>query len=120
MELVDNAIVRKAVESSAAQPNQATLREVLRSCMFGDLLLDTTGLDAAIGATFPAGSRLQPRRGTGSDGKGACSCLPAPADAVVASTTTKVVQIARRDGYGRLLVNSSGPYVTVSLAEFGA
>ena len=38
-------------------------------------------------------------------------------DAVMASTTAKVIEIARQDGYGGLVINPSGPYVAVSLAE---
>jgi hypothetical protein len=41
-------------------------------------------------------------------------------DAVMASTTAKVIDIVRQDGYGGLVVNPSGPYVAITLAELNA
>ncbi len=176
MKLVDNAIVRRAVASFAAQPNQATTLEVLRSCMFGDLLLDTTGSDAPTANGFAPGARLQIRRGAGpeschvdlaagridrqqvldllkqdaplllgvdetsqpgkmgfratampdgSPGLFAFTSAPEvpahnPADAVMASTTTMAIEIARKDGYGGLVINPCGPYLAVTLAELDA
>lgn len=35
----------------------------------------------------------------------------------MASTTEKVLEIAREQGYGGLVINPSGPYVAVTLAE---
>ncbi|WP_193044325.1 SseB family protein [Mycolicibacterium baixiangningiae] len=68
MELVDNVIVRRAVGEFAAHPDQRRALEVLRSCMYGELLFDVTGSDAPVDGSFPGGSRLQIRGGTGPGG----------------------------------------------------
>lgn len=68
MTLVDNATVRRAVEGFAAQPDQQGLLDVLRSCMYGELLFDVTGSDEPEGGSFAAGAQLQFRGGTGPDG----------------------------------------------------
>ncbi len=68
MTLVDNATVRRAVGQFAAQPNQRTALDVLRSCMYGELLFDITGSDEPQDGSFGAGSGLQFRGGTGPDG----------------------------------------------------
>ncbi|MGV0788392.1 SseB family protein [Mycolicibacterium sp. XJ2] len=52
----------------AAQPNQRTSLDVLRSCMYGELLFDITGSDEPQDGSFGAGSELQFRGGTGPDG----------------------------------------------------
>ena len=68
MSLVDNVTVRRAVGQFAAQPEQRRAIEVLRSCMFGELLFDLTGSDTPVDGSFPRGSRIQIRGGTGPDG----------------------------------------------------
>jgi hypothetical protein len=66
--LVDHETVRRAVGGFAAEPNLRTSLEVLRSCMYGELLFDITGSDPPVDGAFPAGSRLQFRGGAGPDG----------------------------------------------------
>ncbi|KUH81414.1 MULTISPECIES: SseB family protein [unclassified Mycobacterium] len=68
MELVDNSTVRRAVGEFAAQPDQRRAIEVLRSCMYGELLFDLTGSDKQVDNSFPRGSRIQIRGGTGPGG----------------------------------------------------
>lgn len=43
--LVDNVVVRDAVAGFAAEPGPASMMEVLRQCMGGELLLDVSGSD---------------------------------------------------------------------------
>ncbi|BBY57267.1 SseB family protein [Mycolicibacterium sarraceniae] len=43
-----------------------------------------------------------------------------PADAVLKATTREVVGRVRADGYGGLVINPSGPYLLVTLAELNA
>lgn len=54
MDLVDNVTVRRVVGEFAAQPDQRRALEVLRSCMYGELLFDITGSDAPVdGSLLP-------------------------------------------------------------------
>ncbi|GAY19017.1 SseB family protein [Mycobacterium sp. shizuoka-1] len=117
MEPVDHTIARRAVASFAAQPNQVTALEVLRSCMFGDLPLRN-----------PNNEHSRRRRATampdGSAGLFVFTSAPEvvtynAADAVMSSTTIKAVEMARNDGYGGL-VNPRGPYVVATLAELSS
>lgn len=128
MELVDNTIVRRAVASFAAQPNQATALEVLRSCMFGDLLLDTTGSDAPTATGFPAGARLQIRRGTGPDGKGALFAFtrneeiarlypPGTATLSMVNPATGLLEFAKSQQEAWLYIDPAGPTCAISAAE---
>lgn len=68
MELVDNVTVRRAISGFAAQPDQRRALEVLRSCMYGELLFDVTGSDPPVNGSFARGSRIQFRGGTGPGG----------------------------------------------------
>ena len=68
MNLVDNVTVRRAVGDFAAQPEQRGALEVLRSCMYGELLFDITGSDTPEDGSFRRGSRIQIRGGTGPGG----------------------------------------------------
>lgn len=68
MKLVDNLTVRRAVGEFAAHPDQRGALEVLRSCLYGELLFDVTGSDAPMDGSFPGGSRIQIRGGTGPGG----------------------------------------------------
>lgn len=128
MELVDNAIVRRAVASFAAQPNQKAALEVLRSCMFGDLLLDTTGSDVPTAAGFPPGSRLQIRRGTGPDGKGALFAFtrneeiarlypPGTPTMSMVNPATGVLEFAKSQQDAWLYIDPVGPTCALSAAE---
>ncbi|KDE98569.1 hypothetical protein Y900_006350 [Mycolicibacterium aromaticivorans JS19b1 = JCM 16368] len=128
MKLVDNTIVRAAVASFAAQPNQATALEVLRSCMFGDLLLDTTGSDAPTSTGFAPGARLQIGRGTGPDGKGALLAFtrneeiarlhpPGTATMSLVNPATDVLELAKSQQDAWLYIDPAGPTCAVSAAE---
>lgn len=128
MELVDNTVVRKAVASFAAQPNQATALEVLRSCMFGDLLLDTTGSDAPTATGFAPGARLQIRRGTGPDGKGALFAFtrneeiarlypPGTRTMSLVNPATGILELAKSQQDAWLYIDPAGPTCAVSAAE---
>lgn len=128
MEPLDNAIVRKAVASFAATPSQATALEVLRSCMFGDLLLDTTGSDVPTATGFPVGSRLQIRRGTGPDGRGALFAFtrneeiarlypPGTRTMSLANPATGVLELAKSQQDAWLYIDPAGPTCAISAAE---
>ncbi|MGY4710177.1 SseB family protein [Mycolicibacterium sp. CBM1] len=128
MKLVDNTIVRNAVASFAAQPNQATAFDVLRSCMFGGLLLDTTGSDAPIAGNFAAGSRLQIRGGTGPDGKSALVAFtrseeiarlhpPGAHTMSMVNPATGVLELAKSQQNAWLYIDPAGPTCAISAAE---
>lgn len=128
MKLVDNTIARRAVAAFAAQPNQATALEVLRSCMFGDLLLDTTGSDAPTAAGFPAGARLQIRRGTGPDGRGALFAFtrneeiarlhpPGTKTMSLVTPATGALDLAKSQQDAWLYIDPAGPTCAISAAE---
>ncbi|MCV7347336.1 SseB family protein [Mycolicibacterium rhodesiae] len=128
MKLVDNTIVRAAVASFAAQPNQAAALEVLRSCMFGDLLLDTTGSDAPTATGFAPGARLQIRRGTGPDGKGALFAFtrneeiarlhpPGTATMSLVNPAVGVLELAKSQQDAWLYIDPAGPTCAISAAE---
>ncbi|MEZ0358063.1 SseB family protein [Mycobacterium sp. SA01] len=128
MKQVDNTIVRAAVASFAAQPNQANALEVLRSCMFGDLLLDTTGSDAPTATGFAPGARLQIRRGTGPDGKGALFAYtrneeiarlhpPGTATMSLVNPATGVLELAQSQQDAWLYIDPAGPTCAMSAAE---
>jgi len=71
--IVDNRRVRAAVEAFAAQPDQRTSLDVLRSCLFDDLLMDITGSQLTMtedGQVAP-GSTIAFSGGRGPDERGA-------------------------------------------------
>jgi hypothetical protein len=128
MERVDNTVVRKADASFAAQPNQATAVEVLRTCMLGDLLLDTTGSDVPTAAGFSAGSRLQIRGGTGPDGKSALLAFtrneeiarlypPGTRTMSMVNPATGVLELVKSQHDAWLYIDPAGPTCAVSAAE---
>jgi hypothetical protein len=129
MEPLDNAIVRRAVVSFAAQPNQANALEVLRSCMFGNLLLDTTGSDAPA-TGFVEGSRLQIRHGSGPDGKPALFAFTRNEEVArlyprgtttttMVNPATGVLEFAKSQNVAWLYIDPAGPTCAVSAAEIG-
>ncbi|WP_445169204.1 SseB family protein [Mycolicibacterium sp. Dal123E01] len=128
MDPVDNFVVRKAVASFAAEPNQKAALEVLRSCMYGSLLLDTTGSDVPTDERFPGGSRLQIRRGTGPDGKGALLAFtrnveiarlypPGTQTKSMVNPSTGVLEFARSQQEAWLYIDPAGPTCALSAAE---
>lgn len=70
---VDNQRIRAAVEAFAAHPDQRTSLDVLRACLFGDLLMDITGsqLTKTADGQLAAGSTIAFSGGSGPDGRGA-------------------------------------------------
>jgi len=128
MEPLDNTVVRKAVGAFAAQPNQATALEVLRSCMFGSLLLDTTGSDVPTAQGFPEGSKVQIHRGTGPDGKSALFAFtrneeiarrhpPGTRTMSMVNPATGVLEFAKSQQSAWLYIDPAGPTCAVSAAE---
>jgi hypothetical protein len=128
MNLVDNETVRQAVGRFAAEPNQRTSLEVLRSCMFGELLFDITGSDTPTGNTFAPGARLQFRGGTGPDGGRALFAFTRQAEIArlyppgtqtqsMANPAIGALGFARQRGDAWLYIDPAGPTCALSAAE---
>ncbi|WP_234818097.1 SseB family protein [Mycolicibacterium sphagni] len=128
MDPVDNTVVRKAVAAFAAQPSQQGALEVLRSCMFGTLLLDTTGSDMPTATGFAAGSRLQIRRGTGPDGRAALLAFTrneeiarlyptGTATLSMVNPSTGVLEFAKSQQSAWLYIDPAGPTCALSASE---
>jgi SseB protein N-terminal domain len=126
--LVDNMTVRRAVAQFAAQPGQRGALEVLRMCMYGELLLDITGSDAFTRGPFAQGSRLQIRTGTGPDGGSALFAFTHnneigrlyPPDTQTQSLVTPAIgalELARSQGDAWLYIDPAGPTCALSAAE---
>jgi hypothetical protein len=128
VEPVDNTVVRKAVGAFAAQPNQRAALEVLRSCMYGNLLLDTTGSDAPTPEGFTTGSKLQIRRGTGPDGKDALFAFtrneevarlypPETTTMSLVTSATGALEFVKSQQVAWLYIDPAGPTCALSAAE---
>lgn len=128
--LVDNVALRQAVAAFAAQPNQRGALEVLRLCMFGEVLFDITGSDAFTGQTpFAAGSRLQIRGGTGPHGKGSALFAytrheeiarlhpPGARTQSLVQSATGALELAQSQGNDWLYIDPAGPTCALSAAE---
>lgn len=126
--LVDHAALRRAVVAFAAAPAQRGALEVLRTCMYGELLLDVTGSDAFIGPPFAAESRLQIRGGPGPNQAPALFAYTDnqqvarlhPPDATPQSLVTPAVsalELARSQNYAWLYIDPAGPTCALSAAE---
>jgi hypothetical protein len=126
--LVDNVELRQAVGQFAAQPNQRGAFEVLRGCMYGELLFDITGSDAFAGEPLANGSRLQIRKGTGPNGGSALFAFTRndeiarlyPAGTRTQSLVTRAtaaLTLARTQGDAWLFVDPAGPTCALSAAE---
>lgn len=126
--LVDNVVLRRAVAAFAAQPNQRGAFEVLRLCMYGDVLLDVTGSDALTGEPFAAGSHLQIRGGTGPNGGSALFCYtrneeiarlypPGTATQSLVQPATGALELARSQGNAWLYIDPAGPTCALSAPE---
>ncbi|MEE3067478.1 MAG: SseB family protein [Actinomycetota bacterium] len=114
--LVDNVALRRAVAAFASQPNQRGSLEVLRLCMYGEVLFDITGSDAFAGEPFAAGSRLQIRGGTGPNGGSALFVFtrneeisrlypPGTATQSLAQPATGGLELARSQGNAWLYID---------------
>lgn len=126
--LVDNVAVRQAVSAFAAEPAQRSALEVLRSCMYGELLFDITGSDGAADGSFAAGSRLQIRRGTGPGGGSALFAFTRNEEIArlyplgtrtqsLVTPATGALELARHHGDAWLYIDPAGPTCALSAAE---
>jgi hypothetical protein len=126
--LVDNVTIRRAVDAFAAHPEQRRALEVLRLCMYGDLLFDITGSTAF--EPFAAGSRLQIRKGAGPNGGSALYAFtrneeiarlypPGTHTRSLATPATGALQLARHQGDAWLYIDPAGPTCALSAAEIG-
>lgn len=126
--LVDNVTLRRAVAAFAAQPNQRGALEVLRLCMYGEVLLDITGSDAFAGPPFAAGSRLQIRTGRGPDGRSALFVFtnndaiarlytPGTRTQSLVQPAAGALELARSQGDAWVYVDPAGPTCALSAAE---
>jgi hypothetical protein len=128
---VDNVSLRAAVESFATKPEQSTYLDVVRGCLQGRLLLDSTGSDRptveADGSySFPAGATLQFAGGTGPDGRPALFVFtsqqqinrmhPGDLSAVQAlvQPAAGALQLASTERYGWLYIDPAGPTCAIS------
>ena len=128
MDLVDNTAVRRAVAAFAARPEQRTALEVLRQCMFGELLLDVTGSEAPEGGTFAPGNRLQINGGTGPDGGRALFAFtrneeiarqhpPGTRTQSMVTPAVGALELARNNRNPWLYLDPAGPTCALSAAE---
>ncbi|MGE2832660.1 SseB family protein [Mycobacterium sp. SMC-4] len=128
MNLVDNATVRRAVADFVSRPEQRTAIEVLRSCMYGELLLDLTGSDMPVDGSFVRGSRIQIREGTGPDGGRALFVFTRqeeiarlyPPDTQTQSMVTPAAAalgLAQHQKAAWLYIDPAGPTCALSAAE---
>jgi hypothetical protein len=128
--LVDNATVRKLVGDFAAEPGQRRALDVLRSCMYGELLFDITRSDAfaADGEPFREGSTLQIRGGTGPGGGRALFAFtrqheidrlhpPGTRTQSLVTPATGALGLARQKGDAWLYIDPAGPTCALSAAE---
>ncbi|MGE2818025.1 SseB family protein [Mycobacterium heidelbergense] len=126
--LIDNVTLRGAIARFAAHPNQPGALEVLRLCMYGDVLFDVTGSDAFTNGPFAKGSRLQIRRGTGPDHRSALFVFtrhdeinrlypPGTQTQSLVTPATGALELARRQGDAWLYVDPAGPTCALASAE---
>lgn len=128
---VDNASLRAAVEAFATNPEQSSYLDVIRACLQGRMLLDSTGSDRptveADGSySFPAGATLQFAGGTGPDGKPALFAFTSleqinrmhPTDLAeiqaLVQPAAGALQLATTDRYGWLYIDPAGPTCAIS------
>ncbi|HKP39624.1 SseB family protein [Mycobacterium sp.] len=128
MDLVDNATVRRAVAEFAAQPEQRRALDVLRSCMYGELLFDITGSDTPEDGLFRRGSRIQIRGGTGPGGGRALFAFtrqdeiaglypPGTHTQSMVTPTTGALELARQQRDAWLYIDPAGPTCALSAAD---
>ncbi|ABK70505.1 SseB family protein [Mycolicibacterium smegmatis] len=126
MDLVDNTAVRHAVHAFAAEPGPTRLYEVLRVCMYGDLLFDITGSDPPVDGAYPPGARMQIRAGNGPDGRSALFAFTSNAEIArvhppgtptqsMVTTAPGALEYARHHRAGWLYIDPAGP--TCALAD---
>ena len=128
---VDNVSLRAAVEAFAMRPEQSTYLDVVRGCLQGRLLLDSTGSDRptveADGSySFPAGATLQFAAGAGPDGRPALFTFTSqqqinrmhPHDQSMVQALVQpaagALQLASTERYGWLYIDPAGPTCAIS------
>jgi hypothetical protein len=128
---VDNASLRAAVEAFATNPEQSTYLDVVRACLQGRVLLDSTGSDRPTvevdgSYSFPAGATLQFAGGTGPDGTPALFAFTSqeqinrmhPDDLAevqaLVQPSAGVLQLASTERYGWLYIDPAGPTCAIS------
>ncbi|OHT88962.1 SseB family protein [Mycobacteroides saopaulense] len=127
MDLVDHTGLRRAVTAFAAQPGEQQVYDVLRACMYGKLLLDTTGSDEPVAgpSPFPTGARLQIRGGTGPDGGRALFAYtrqeeiarhhpPGTQTQSLVQSAPSVLEYVRSQGDPWLYIDPAGPTCAVA------
>lgn len=126
--LVDHSVLRRAVAEFAAQPGQQRCYDVLRSCMYGELLLDTTGSSALTGTPFAHGSELRIHGGSGPNGGKALFAFtrneeiarrhpPGTATQSLVQSAVATLEFARSQGYAWLYIDPAGPTCALSATE---
>ncbi|MDD4865715.1 MAG: SseB family protein [Mycobacterium sp.] len=126
--LVDNLTVRQAVGEFGRTPEQRTALNVLRACMYGELLFDTTGSTAFTDRPFEHGSVLQIRRGNGPGGQPALFAFtrheeiarlypPGARTQSMVTPATGALGLARHEGAGWLYIDPAGPTCALAAAE---
>jgi hypothetical protein len=128
MQLVDNGTVRRAVAGFAAEPAQRGALEVLRACMYGELLFDITGSDMPL--DFQVGTRLQIRTTTGTGPAGGRALFAFTSNQEVArmyppgaryqsmvTPAAGALELARRQGDAWLYIDPAGPTCALSADE---
>ena len=134
---VDNTDLRETIAAFSEKPEQQTYLDVLRGCLTGQLLLDSTGSDRpVIGAdgsfSYPVGATLQFGGGTGPDGEPALFAYtsqeqvarmhPDDEDAVqsIVQPAAGVLSLVTSEKYGWLVLDAGGPTCAIAArdAEF--
>ncbi|MGX9789764.1 SseB family protein [Mycobacterium sp. MMS18-G62] len=128
MNLVDNVTVRRAVAEFAAQPDQRRALDVLRSCMYGELLFDVTGSDEPEDGSFRRGSRIQIRGGAGPGGGRALFAFtrqeeiaglypPGTRTQSMVTPATGALGLALQQGDAWLYIDPAGPTCALAAAH---
>jgi hypothetical protein len=128
-ELVDNARVRRAVAAFAADPKQATMIDVLRACLSGDLLLDATGSEVDLkDGKMQTGAMIRISHHVGPDGKRALLAFTSNAEVArmhpdgaryqsIAQPAVAVMEMAKRQGAGWLYIDPAEKAAALSSAD---
>ncbi len=129
---VDNAPLRDAVAAFAAAPQQDTYLDVVRTCLQGTLLLDSTGSDRPVqleggGYGYAPGAVLQFAGGTGPDGTRALFAFtsqeqvvrmhadaPSDVQSFVQQATAVLELVASDESYGWLYIDPAGPTCAIA------
>ena len=130
MDLVDNAPLRTAVAAFAAKPDQATYLEVVRNCLQGNLLFDSTGSSITMtedGSSIAAGSTFHFREGKGPNGERAIFAFTRQEEAqrmhpdepatTMGQPAGGVFEFAKSQGYGWVYIDPAGPTCGVGIPD---